>query len=128
MPRAKSITPEEQTSVELVSEYIDTAYDNVKAVKDNLDAVILVSTDVAPQVPEIIAAGENAILAVNAVTSINASEANITQLELDVENHIKDFKTQYYGPLAVAPVLDPYGEPIGIGDMYFDTVLKRPFF
>lgn len=34
------------------------------------------------------------------------------------------FKGQYYGPLSSDPTVDPNGNPVGVGDLYFNTTAK----
>lgn len=37
--------------------------------------------------------------------------------------HLNDFKGRWYGAFATAPTLDPLGNPLGDGDVYYDTTL-----
>lgn len=59
--------------------------------------------------------GPEAIAALNALY-VQATEGGEGALAL-----LNQFKSRYYGALAADPVLDPLGDAVGIGDMYFNS-------
>ena len=40
-------------------------------------------------------------------------------------SYLNSFKGTYYGPLASDPVLDPLGNPVGVGDLYLNTTVPE---
>ena len=63
----------------------------------------------------------------NAATSESnaaTSESNALGYREDTNSLFEDFKGTYYGPLGTAPTVDPFGNAIDAGDLYFDTGLE----
>jgi hypothetical protein len=57
----------------------------------------------------------------NASASASAASAALSL------SYLNDVKTRYYGALASNPVLDPLGQPVTIGDEYFNTTSNLLF-
>ncbi len=64
----------------------------------------------------------NATTATNAATSATASATTASNAATTTTNNLNEFKGSYYGALAADPTLDPLGNPITAGDLYFNSV------
>lgn len=111
-----------ETGNTLINKYIDTAYDNVKLVADNISSVNSIATEIVPVVAEILAANDKSDEAVASAAAALISETNAALSEDNALIYLNDFKARYYGPLAADPVLDPLGGVVTEGDLYFNTV------
>lgn len=84
----------------LVEKYIGSAYDNVKLVAANMEGLLEILKFIdSPEYPYLVDLGKN-----------------IEQFLQD----IKDYQSSYYGPYPEHPTEDPFGDPITMGDMYFN--------
>lgn len=63
----------------------------------------------------------DATTASNAATAAGTSETNAASSEANALSYLNMFRGQYYGALASDPTLDPIGNPIGEGDIYWNT-------
>lgn len=73
-------------------------------------------------------AGEAATSAANALASeqnASTSEANALASEQAALASLNDFKSTYYGERVSDPTLDPAGNPVTEGDLYFNSVTKE---
>lgn len=61
---------------------------------------------------------EQANVAINAAS--NASNSEINALK-----HLNDFKGRYYGAYSSDPTTDPLGNPIDVGDVYYNTTENK---
>jgi hypothetical protein len=96
----------------------NTAYDNILEIKDNIELLEAIGTQVIPEVDNILNANTNAT---NAATSAAASATTASNAATTTTNNLNEFKSSYYGPLASNPTLDPFGNPLDTGDVYFNT-------
>lgn len=64
------------------------------------------------------AAATSATNAANSATAASTSETNAL-------SYLNNFKGQYYGSLASNPTLDPLGNAIGSGDLYWNTTVPE---
>jgi len=86
----------------LIDEFVDTAFDKVKLVGDNIEAII----GLAPFLKD----GSFATL------------ASVADKVVNVVTNVDAFNNIYYGSFAADPILSPDGSPISAGDMYFNSV------
>jgi len=85
----------------LVEKYIGSAYDKMSEIHDNLREILLIAGSIE----------DGSFQEV-------ADIADELQTVIDKINH---FNSTYYGAYSTAPVLDPMGNPITDGDLYYDT-------
>ena len=96
----------------------NTAYDNILDIKDNIELIEAIGTQVIPEIDNILNANTNAT---NAATSAAASATTATNAATTTTNNLNEFKSSYYGSLPSNPTLDPFGNPVDTGDVYFNT-------
>lgn len=87
---------------QLVQKYIGTAYDKVARVTDSINGVDLIAQTIEDGVFQYIV--DN----IDAITTV-------------VED-IYAFKGIYYGLFDTHPLMDPFGNPMDLGDMYYNTI------
>jgi len=68
---------------------------------------------------------DNANIAITKAGEASTSAGNASTSEANALASLNEFKGQYYGSLTTAPTLDPLGNPITSGDMYFDSTLNE---
>lgn len=71
----------------------------------------------------------NGVIA-NAISAVNTATAAASDASASASNalgHLNTFKGQYYGAFATNPTLDPLGNPMTIGDLYFNTTTNGMF-
>lgn len=66
------------------------------------------------------AAGSASSAATQASNAAGSALSAATSAQ-NAEDTFIEYKSTWYGPLASAPSLDPFGNPITVGDVYFDT-------
>lgn len=89
----------------LIQKYIGSAYDRVSRVSNSIDGVDLVAKSIEDG-------------------SFQFVIDNMSAIQSVVQD-IYEFKAIYYGMLDEEPTLDPFGNPITLGDLYYNSVEKH---
>ncbi len=70
-------------------------------------------------------AASSASAAAGSATSAAGSEASASSSASNALARWNDFQGRYYGASATNPTVDPLGNPLGAGDLYFNTVVPE---
>ena len=84
----------------LVEKYVGTAYDKMAEIHARLEKLLIISASIE-----------------------DGSFQEVADIADEIQtliDRVNDFKTTYYGALDYVPTLDPLGDPITDGDLYFD--------
>ena len=138
MARKPSVSDNESG---LVERYINTAYDTVKLVADNMPAIIFINSEIASGGLDILVDSIDTINTNLALTNANVvtTEANVVLTAADaaataadvittagdvvtLTNLIDDFDDIYLGSKSSDPSLDNDGDPLETGALYFNSV------
>lgn len=70
-------------------------------------------------------ASASAADAANSASAAATSEANAATSEANALSYLNEFKGRYYGAYSSDPATDPLGNPIDVGDVYYNTTENK---
>lgn len=94
---------------------------NITVVSNNISSVNTNATNIAA----IQSASANATSAASSASSASTSATSANTSAASALTYLNSFKGQYYGPFAADPTLDPLGNAMGAGDLYWNTVVPE---
>ncbi|CAB4132894.1 hypothetical protein UFOVP140_1, partial [uncultured Caudovirales phage] len=89
----------------------------------NTTAANLTAINAAPAAAT--AAASSASAAASSATAASGSATAASGSAASALTYLNNFKGQYYGPLASNPTLDPLGNAMGAGDLYWNTTIPE---
>ncbi|CAB5162617.1 hypothetical protein UFOVP151_41 [uncultured Caudovirales phage] len=97
----------------------------------NASSIVTVSANIgsvntnAANITAIQNASSNATAAASSATAASGSATAASGSAASALTYLNNFKGQYYGPLASNPTLDPLGNAMGAGDLYWNTTIPE---